>query len=62
MTRLILPMWNSVNWEDITIFSHNLILFVFITPVGNYLILNGEEKTLRLSLIANLGMFIILRV
>lgn len=55
MTRLILPMWNSVKWEDVTIFSHNFILFIYITPEGDYLTLNGKEKTHGLSLICSSG-------
>lgn len=33
---------NAVNWEDVTILSHNLILFTFIMPIGNNFTL-GEK-------------------
>ena len=45
---IILPMRNSLEWNDETICSDNFMHFTWITPVGNYLSLNGEKQNILL--------------
>jgi hypothetical protein len=38
---------NSVKAKDITIFSYNIIYFIWIAPVGNYLALDKQIKKIK---------------